>query len=123
MRPAILVVDDEKIIRIFLDKTLGRNYDVVSKENGSEGLKWIQSGNNPDVIISDLHMPEMDGYEFLKQLSSGQETGNIPVIMLSGMESSEEKTKCLQLGANAYLTKPLNMAQLIKIIEDLLNPS
>jgi CheY-like chemotaxis protein len=123
MRPAILVVDDEKIIRLFLDKTLGKNYDVVSKENGSEGLKWIQSGNNPDIIISDLHMPEMDGYDFLKQIRLDQETGNIPVIMLSGMESSEEKTRCLQLGANAYLTKPLNMAQLMSIIEDLLNPS
>jgi CheY-like chemotaxis protein len=123
MRPAILVVDDEKIIRIFLDKTLGKNYDVVCKENGSEGLEWIQSGNKPDIIISDLHMPEMDGYGFLKQIRSDHATGKIPVIMLSGMESSEEKSKCLQLGANAYLTKPLNMAQLKSIIEDLLNPS
>jgi len=123
MRPAILVVDDEKIIRLFLDKTLGKTYDVVSKENVSEGLKWIQSGNNPDVIISDLHMPEIDGCEFLKQLRSDEETESIPVIMLSGMESSEEKTRCLQLGANAYLTKPLNMPQLMSIIEDLLNPS
>lgn len=123
MRPAILVVDDEKIIRIFLDKTLGKNYDVVSKENGSEGLNWIHYGNTPDIIISDLHMPEMDGCEFLKQIRSGQKTVNIPVIMLSGMESPEEKTRCLQMGANAYLTKPLNKAQLLGTIEGLLNPS
>lgn len=123
MRPAILVVDDEKIIRIFLEKSLGKNYDVIIKENGSEGLKWVHLGNKPDIIISDLYMPETDGFEFLKQIRSDPATGNVPVIMLSGMENSEEKAKCLELGANVYLTKPLNMAQLMGIIEDLLDHS
>lgn len=122
MRPAILVVDDEKIIRFFLEKALYEKYDVVVKENGQEALKWLQQGNKPDLVITDLYMPEMNGYELLKQIRSGKETANIIVIMLTGMECADEKKKCLELGANDYLSKPLNITQLINKIEALLIP-
>jgi CheY-like chemotaxis protein len=120
MRPAILIADDEKIIRLLLEKTLGKKYDLVLRENGSEALKWIQSGNKPDVVISDLHMPEMDGYEFLIRIRENKDSSEIPVIMLSGMDSDAEKNRCLELGASAYFTKPLSVMKLADKIEELM---
>jgi CheY-like chemotaxis protein len=120
MRPAILIADDEKIIRLLLEKTLGKKYDLVLRENGSEALKWIQSGNKPDVVISDLHMPEMDGYEFLIRIRENKDSSEIPVIMLSGMDSDAEKKRCLELGASAYFTKPLSVMKLADKIEELM---
>ena len=120
MRPAILVVDDEKIVRLFLEKTLGKKYDLIVKENGSEVLEWLQQGKKPDLIISDLHMPYLDGYDLLKSIKANQDLSSIPVLMLSGMDSSEEKEKCLNLGADDYLTKPLNIVELIQRVENLI---
>jgi CheY-like chemotaxis protein len=120
MKPTILVMDDEKIIRLFLEKTLGKKYELVIKENGFEGLNWLKEGNNPDVIISDLHMPYLNGYELLNEIQSDVVLRNIPVIMLSGMESYLEKEKCYSLGASVYLSKPLNISHLVENIEKLI---
>lgn len=120
MKPTILVMDDEKIIRLFLEKTLGKKYELVIKENGFEGLNWLKEGNNPDVIISDLHMPYLNGYELLNEIQSDVVLRNIPVIMLSGMESYLEKEKCYNLGASVYLSKPLNISHLVENIEKLI---
>ena len=120
MKNTILVMDDKRIIRLYLEKTLGKNYDLVVKENGSEGLQWMQEGNTPDLIISDLHMPYLNGFELLDCIRKDEQLSNIPVIMLSGMESHEEKRKCLEMGANAYLLKPLNIPALVENIEKLI---
>ena len=112
MEKIILVLEDAISVRKILEVFLGKEYTVVSKENGKEGLDWLQSGNLPDLIISDIQMPIMDGYEFLKEIKASGYFKNIPILMLSGVESSEERIKILKLGAKDYIVKPFNPEEL-----------
>ncbi len=121
MVPTILVMDDESIIRLLLGKTLGKKYTIVLKENGLKGIEWIQQGNIPDLVVTDQFMPEKNGYDFMSFIRSNDYLTHIPVIMLSGMESSEEKNKSLSMGFSAYLTKPLNIELLMERIDSLLS--
>ena len=116
MKKKILVVDDEITIRTLLEKFLGNQYEVSALSNGNEALGWLQGGNMPDMMIVDLEMPEMDGFEFLKQVKSSGFFRAIPVMMLSGVDSSAERVKCLKAGALDFMIKPFNPEELtIKI--------
>ena len=108
-------------IRMLLENFLGNNYDVVTKENGMEALKWIQSGNVPDFIIVDVVMPEVDGYDFVSNIRTSGYFKRIPIIMLSGLENSNERIKCLKLGADDYMIKPFNPEELSVRIENIFN--
>ena len=120
MKKKILVIDDERTIRVLLENYL-KDYEVTSKNDGLEGLSWLQEGNMPDLIVADIQMPNLDGYEFVKQVRSSGFFRDIPLIMLSGIESSAEKVKCLKLGANDYIVKPFNPEELAIRIELLLS--
>jgi DNA-binding response OmpR family regulator len=120
MKKKILVIDDERTIRVLLENFL-KEYVVTTKNDGLEGLSWLQEGNMPDLIVADIQMPNLDGYEFVKQLRASGYFKDIPLIMLSGIESTAEKVKCLKLGANDYLVKPFNPEELALRIELLLS--
>ena len=120
MRKKILVIDDERTIRVLLENFL-KEYVVTTKNDGLEGLSWLQEGNMPDLIIADIQMPNIDGYEFVKQIRASGFFRDIPLIVLSGLESSTEKVKCLKLGANDYLVKPFNPEELALRIELLIS--
>ena len=112
----ILVIDDKKdnLISITaLLKNLIANCEVVTAQSGKEGIeKAIQS--NPDVIILDVKMPEMDGYEVCQVLKNNPQTRHIPVIFLTAIHTdTQSKVKGLKLGADAFLTKPIDQAELI----------
>ncbi|HBB91026.1 MAG TPA: two-component system response regulator [Bacteroidales bacterium] len=109
----ILVIDDEITIRTLLDKFLSNQFDVTAMGNGQEALNWLQSGNIPDLIIVDLEMPSMDGFEFLSQVKASGYFRSIPVMMLSGVDSSAERVKCLKAGALDFMIKPFNPEELI----------
>jgi DNA-binding response OmpR family regulator len=116
MKKKILVVDDEITIRTLLEKFLSNQYEVTAVGNGNEALTWLQSGNMPDLMIVDLEMPSMDGFEFLQQVKSTGFFRAIPVMMLSGVDSSAERVKCLKAGALDFMIKPFNPEELtIKI--------
>ena len=83
MRKKILVLDDKIAIAKVLSIYLASDYDCIWLPNGIEGVKWLQEGNIPDLIISDIRMPEMRGDEFLEWIKSNQLFKHIPVIMLS----------------------------------------
>ncbi len=117
----ILVADDDLGIRMLLENFLSAKYEVTSKENGMEALKWMQAGNIPDFIIADIIMPEVDGYDFLTNVRTSGYFKRIPVIMLSGLENSNEKIKCLRLGADDYMIKPFNPEELSVRIENIFN--
>ena len=121
MRHKILVIDDEPTIRLLLNRFLSKNYDVEAKDNGLEALEWLE-GNLPDLVICDIQMPELDGYGFLEKLRQRGYTKHTPVIMLSSIESSNERVKCYTLGAQDYLVKPFNPEELIALISKNLNP-
>lgn len=120
MKKKILVMDDELSIRMLLENFLSKSYYVITKNDGLEGIKWMEEGNMPDLIVADIQMPNLDGYEFIKNIRSSGFFKDVPLIMLSGIESSQEKVKCLKLGANDYMVKPFNPEELSVRIELLL---
>jgi CheY-like chemotaxis protein len=121
MRHKILVIDDEKSIRLLLENFLGRSYDVVAKSDGVEALEWLE-GNLPDLIVCDIQMPNLDGYQFVTNVRQRGYTKHTPVIMLSGVENSQERIKCYRLGAQDFLSKPFNPEELDELIKKNLFP-
>lgn len=117
----ILIIDDELSIRMLLENFLKRDFDVVTKNDGLEGLTWLEEGNIPDLIVADIQMPNLDGYNFIKNLRASGFFKQIPLIMLSGIESTTEKIKCLKLGADDYIVKPFNPEELSIRIELLIS--
>lgn len=120
MKKRILVIDDEQSIRMLLENFLKKEYEVTAKSDGLEALKWMEQGNIPDLVVADIQMPNLDGYDFIKNVRASGFYKDIPLIMLSGIESSAEKVKCLKLGANDYIVKPFNPEELLIRIELLL---
>lgn len=121
MKKNILVVDDEQSICLLLENFLSQDYDVVSINDGLEALEWLEE-NLPDLIISDIQMTKMDGYEFLTKVRQRGFTKHTPIIMLSGKSESKERIKCYRLGAQDYLTKPFNPEELEELVKKNLFP-
>jgi len=106
----ILVVDDELSIVKFLRANLEtKGYEVLAAMNGAEALQTIEM-ELPDLVILDIMMPKMDGFEVCRRL---REWSQIPVIMLSARGDEKDKVKCLDLGADDYITKPFGASELI----------
>lgn len=120
-RRKMLIADDDQGMRMLLENFFNDKFEVIVKENGLDALKWMQKGNIPDFIIVDIVMPELDGYEFIKNVRSSGYFKRIPIIMLSGLENSEEKIKCLKLGADDYMIKPFNPEELSIRVENIFN--
>ena len=116
----ILVVEDEPhIIKLisFILKSSG--YDVIEAEIGAVGLKKAKA-EKPDMIILDVMMPKMDGFEVAKKLKADPATRNIPILMLSSKAQFEDKMKGIDSGATDYITKPFDREELLQKIEELL---
>ncbi len=121
MKKTILAIDDELSIRMLLENFLSQTYNVVTCNDGQEGLKYLEQGDLPDLIVTDIQMPNLDGYEFVRNVRASGFFSNIPVIMLSGIESSNERVKCLKLGADDYMVKPFNPEELVIRIDNLIS--
>jgi len=110
----ILVVDDEPDVRQLMEHFLtDRGYEVRLAENGRRGLAELDTFR-PDVVLLDMHMPEMDGVETLKQLSA--RSPEVPVIMVTVNEDVQTTSQLLQLGAADYVPKPFNLDYLEQAI-------
>ncbi len=108
----IMVVDDEFDIRLVLTMTLeDSGYEVVQAVNGSEALASVRS-INPDLILLDINMPEMDGFQVLEQLKTHRDTSAIPVVMISARSRPRDREDALFLGAVDYITKPWSEGEL-----------
>jgi len=106
-KPLLLLVDDNSDVRKFLSGELEGEFMIAEARNGREGLQ-VARDLSPDLIISDVMMPEMDGNEFCRQLKSDQLTSHIPVIMLTAKSSVQSELHGLELGADDYLSKPVD---------------
>lgn len=112
MKKQILLIDDKvtiaKVVSIYLEK----DYDFIYFENSIKAIEWLQVGNFPDLIISDIRMPLMMGDEFLRYMKSNELFKNIPIVMLSSEESTTERIRLLEEGAEDYILKPFNPLEL-----------
>jgi DNA-binding response OmpR family regulator len=117
MKKKILVVDDEDDILHFLELVLKeKGYEVVTAANGHEALTTAQI-EKPDLVLLDIMMPQMDGWEVLKLLRVDEETANIPVAMLSARTEAKDRVQGLQEGAIDYICKPFSLQELLGKIE------
>lgn len=117
MKKKLLVIDDEITIRTLLVTFLSKKYDVEAKNDGLEALTWLQDGNMPNLIVCDADMPKMNGYEFIQNVKTSGFFKDIPIIMLSSLDTSAERVKYLKAGANDFIVKPFNPEELDVKIE------
>jgi len=118
--PSILLVEDNDDFRFYLKDSLKNHYKVYEASNGQEG--WQKAlANHPQIIVSDINMPYMNGIELCKKLKTDKRTNHIPIILLTAITAQEEQIKGLETGANDYLTKPFNFEILNAKIRNLLD--
>ncbi len=115
----ILIVEDNEDVRNYIKEQLIENYRIIEAENGIEGMEKAEA-YIPDLIISDVMMPKLDGYQFCKQIRQSEKTSHIPIIMLTAKASFDEKIEGLETGVDAFLTKPFNSKELQVRISKLL---
>ncbi len=120
MKKNILIIDDSKPIRYLLETIVSKYYNVVTASDGFEAMYWLSQGNKPDIIISDLQMPNIDGWDLIRNLTSSGIYGDIPIIVLSGSYSEDMKGKCEEFGVAAFLVKPFNPTRLMDAIRQAL---
>ena len=108
----ILIVEDDLYMQAILKEFLSATYEIVISQDGMEALAFMQSGNVPDLIISDLNTPKLNGLELITQIKVSDFFKSIPIIILSGEDSSEKRIKCLDSGADDFIVKPFNPAEL-----------
>ncbi len=117
---SVLLVEDNAELAYFIGDSLPPIYKISHAANGKEGLEKAISGM-PDLVISDVLMPVMDGYEFCKELKTDERTSHIPVIMLTAKASFDDRIEGLTLGADDYLTKPFHVQELQLRVANLLD--
>ncbi|TLX74349.1 response regulator [Labilibacter sediminis] len=115
----ILIVEDNVEIRAFLKDFLAPGFKVYEAENGVEGLKLAEE-RIPDLIISDVMMPEMDGYEMCSKIKENEKTNHIPIILLTANAQTEHRIEGIKAGADSYIPKPFNLEHLKIRIQKLL---
>ena len=114
----ILVVDDTAINIKIINELLKDEYHISIATNGPDALALISSENQPDLILLDIMMPGMDGYEVCKQIKQEESTSSIPVLFLTSMGQSEDETMGLEIGAVDYITKPINPPILLQRVRN-----
>ncbi len=116
MNKLILIIDDDDLTRsIFFEFLELENFNIICAEDGLVGLRLAKEFQ-PDLILSDINMPNCDGHQVLKCLRDNRETAKIPLIFLTANTNPTCRIKSLQLGANDYLIKPIDFRQLIAAI-------
>jgi DNA-binding response OmpR family regulator len=116
----ILVVDDESdIVKILSMRLKVNGYDVISALDGEDGLNKAKT-QKPDLIILDLMLPKLSGYEICRMLKFDDEFKSIPIIILSALHEQQEREKTVESGADAFFLKPFDLEQMLAKLKELL---
>ena len=120
MKQCILIIDDNRAMSTFLFHLLGDSHEVITKESAEEAVNWLNDQNIPNLIISDYELEGISGYQLLKLLKSSVSYQAIPFLMLSGKSKVDYRVECLQAGAEEFVLKPFNPAELKLRVERIL---
>lgn len=121
MNKRLLVVDDEpKLLRAVAVDLQGEGYDVTTARSGAEALIAVAQ-KLPDLIVSDIRMPGMDGYEFARRLRRNESTALIPIVFLTAKDTTKDRIEGFRTGVDAYLTKPFEPDELLAVIASILS--
>ena len=117
----VLVVEDSPPMRNMLVFALNRIacIDVTEADDGVDALRKI-AGRRFDLVLTDLNMPILDGFKLLKRLRTDQAYKDVPIVIITTQGSNEERLKALALGANAYMTKPIQSTQIVSLVREIL---
>jgi len=119
--PSILILDDSATMVMSLSRILkNAGYDVESGTNGKDGMAKLAGGLKPNVILTDLNMPQMDGVAFIKEARKSASTRFTPIIVLTTESGSQKRDEARAAGASAWLTKPTEPQELLAALKQLL---
>lgn len=115
----ILTVDDSPSIRMLLRYALiGQGYAVAEAEDGVAALEWLAANAAPDAMITDINMPRMDGFDLVEAVRARGQHKGMPIFVLSTESSDEKMARARNAGADGWIVKPFNPAQLVSVIRD-----
>src|SRR3972149_2738584 len=111
MPPQILIIDDTPLnVKMLVDLLSAKGYATATAASGQEGLERVEA-ERPDLVLLDVMMPGMDGYEGCRRIRANPEYGILPVVMVTALDPARERIKGLEAGADDFLTKHVNMAE------------
>jgi two-component system chemotaxis response regulator CheY len=117
MAKSILTVDDSKTIRDMLKFTLaGAGFVVHQAEDGQDGLRALDAARDVDVIITDINMPNMDGFEFIEHVRQINQYKSTPILVLTTESGTDKKTRAREAGATGWIVKPFDPEKLLDVI-------
>jgi len=111
MKPKVLIVDDDPINIELLEGYLSKEYDILKAFDGKKALIIVES-NPPDIILLDLIMPGINGYQVCKKLKDDPKTNHIPIIIVTSLHETEDRNKAIEAGADDFITKPFDIIEL-----------
>lgn len=117
----VLVVEDNAELRIYMYNNLVERYEVRDASNGKDALQIIKDGWFPDIVVTDIMMPQMDGLELTNHLRNDFSTSHIPIVMITARHEDDTQVKAMKYGADGYIAKPFSMELLLARIDNLLN--
>lgn len=114
----ILIIDDDSKNIFALNAVLkARKYDCVSANSAAIGLEMLKQNKNIAIVLMDMMMPEMDGYEAIRVMKNDEALKEIPVIAITAQAMTGDREKCLEAGADGYVSKPVDISELVKLLD------
>lgn len=118
-KKCVLAVDDAAIILSRISDALGKHYSVVTVNSGARAMKYLDK-NKPDLILLDIRMPVKDGFEILQEIRAMEDRADIPIVMLTGLESKRFVMEGINLGVRDYILKPFAPEELLERVQRIL---
>ena len=114
----VLIIDDDELTRLVLDNLLKKeHFRVLQAEDGEQGVALAQEAK-PDIILLDVFMPNMDGFEVLAMLKKNPDLRDVPVCIFSILNQEDRKDKALAMGAAAFISKPFNIKEVVTLVKE-----
>lgn len=120
MKKRVLVIDDDYPIRLLIQKVLESEYKVCAFNNAASAIEHMEKHGNPDIIITDIKLPVIDGRLLLKNLKNSPIFGDIPVVIISSWNDYKTQMECEEAGASAYIAKPFNPDALLATLNEVI---